>query len=171
MPVSRVLPGSEQGTSPLVGRYRPPATAYPTGLPADGRTKFPYGRHGLSFIGPEITVMIHHPYAYLYPVLWIDQRYFPATTFALCVLHRCPPPGPHSWPDVHFLAYHDCCASKNPAEDLWQFLRQPYLSNRVFETYEKIAEAAGEARNRLFNQPWRMISIGSRGWAHESQPL
>ena len=29
----------------------------------------------------------------------------------------------------------------NPTENIWQFLRQIYLSNRVFETWEAIVEA------------------------------
>ena len=33
----------------------------------------------------------------------------------------------------------------NPFENLWQFLRQTYLSNRVFETYKETVDAACEA--------------------------
>ena len=33
----------------------------------------------------------------------------------------------------------------NPVENLWQFLRQTYLSNRTFETYQDIFDAACEA--------------------------
>ena len=54
----------------------------------------------------------------------------------------------------------------NPVEHLWQFLRQTYLSNRVFETYEEILDAACEAWNHLIDQPWRIMSIGLRDWAH-----
>ena len=31
----------------------------------------------------------------------------------------------------------------NPAENVWQYLRQTYLSNRVFDSYEDIIDAAG----------------------------
>ncbi len=30
----------------------------------------------------------------------------------------------------------------NPVENIWQFLRANFLSNRVFETYEEIIDAA-----------------------------
>ena len=55
----------------------------------------------------------------------------------------------------------------NPAENIWQFLRQNHLSNRVFETYEDILDAACDAWNRLIDQPWRIMSIGMRDWAHK----
>ena len=54
----------------------------------------------------------------------------------------------------------------NPVENLWQFLRQTYLSNRTFETYQDILDAACEAWNRIIDQPWRITSIGLRDWAH-----
>ena len=59
----------------------------------------------------------------------------------------------------------------NPVENLWQFLRQTYLSNRVFETYEDILDAPCEAWNRLIDQPWRIMSIGLRDWAHNSHSI
>ncbi len=57
----------------------------------------------------------------------------------------------------------------NPVENIWQFLRQTYLSNRVFETHDDILDAACSAWNRLIDQPWRIMSIGLRDWAHNSQ--
>ena len=55
----------------------------------------------------------------------------------------------------------------NPAENIWQYLRQTYLSNRVFEGYDEIIDAACEAWNRLIDRPWKIMSIGLRKWAHE----
>ena len=52
-----------------------------------------------------------------------------------------------------------------------QYLRQSYLSNRVFETYQDILDAACEAWNRIIDQPWRIMSIGLRQWAHDGQSL
>jgi hypothetical protein len=48
-------------------------------------------------------------------------------------------------------------------------LRQNHLSNRVFETYEDILDAACDPWNRLIDQPWRIMSIGMRDWAHKGQ--
>lgn len=57
----------------------------------------------------------------------------------------------------------------NPAENLGQFLRQTYLSNRVFESYDDILDAAFEAWNRIIEEPWRILSVGLRIWAHKGQ--
>lgn len=54
----------------------------------------------------------------------------------------------------------------NPVENVWQYLRANYLSNRVFETYDDILEAGCEAWNRLINTPHIISSIGMRKWAH-----
>ena len=59
----------------------------------------------------------------------------------------------------------------NPVENLWQHLRQTYLSNRVFETYQDILDAACEAWNSIIDQPWKIMSIGLRQWAHNGQSL
>lgn len=57
----------------------------------------------------------------------------------------------------------------NPAENVWQYLRQTHLSNRVFETYDAILDAACDAWNRLIDQPDRIKSIGTREWACSGQ--
>ena len=53
----------------------------------------------------------------------------------------------------------------NPTENIWQYLRQTWLSNRIFPTYDDIIDAACEAWNRLLNNPAKITSIGRRGWA------
>jgi len=57
----------------------------------------------------------------------------------------------------------------NPVENIWQYLRSNYLSNRVFETYEDIIEAACKAWKRLIEKPDTITSIGMRTWAHAGQ--
>jgi len=54
----------------------------------------------------------------------------------------------------------------NPVENLWQFMRDNWLSNRVFTNYENIVDHCCESWNKLIDQPWRIMSIGRRGWAH-----
>ena len=41
----------------------------------------------------------------------------------------------------------------NPTENIWQYLRQTYLSNRVFEDHEAVVEASSSAWNRLSPTP------------------
>jgi transposase len=54
----------------------------------------------------------------------------------------------------------------NPVENIWQFLRDNWLSNRVFQSYENLVDHCCEAWNKLIDQPWRIMSIGLRQWAH-----
>ena len=51
-------------------------------------------------------------------------------------------------------------------ENIWQFIRDNWLSNRVFRTYDDIVEHCCHAWNKLTQQPWRIMSIGLREWAH-----
>jgi len=57
----------------------------------------------------------------------------------------------------------------NPVENIWQYLRQTWLSSRVFDTYEAIIEAACEAWRKLLAQPSTITSIGLRDWARIGQ--
>ena len=53
----------------------------------------------------------------------------------------------------------------NPAENIWQFMRQNWLSNRVFQSYDDILEHCCFTWNQLTSQPWKIMSIGTRDWA------
>ncbi len=57
----------------------------------------------------------------------------------------------------------------NPVENIWQYLRQNWLSNTVFENYGAIVDAACDAWRKLIAQPERITSIGMRHWAHIGQ--
>jgi len=52
-------------------------------------------------------------------------------------------------------------------ENIWQFMRDNWLSNHIFETYNEFADHCCDAWNKLISQPARIISIGRRQWAHE----
>ena len=53
----------------------------------------------------------------------------------------------------------------NPVENIWQFLRQNYLANRVFDTYDAIVNACCDAWNALTAAPDTIRSIATREWA------
>ncbi len=53
----------------------------------------------------------------------------------------------------------------NPVENIWQYIRDNRLSNRVFETCDDIVEASCEAWNKLIDTPRKIVSIGLRQWA------
>jgi transposase len=56
----------------------------------------------------------------------------------------------------------------NPVENVWQFMRDNWLSNRVFASYDDIVDHCCEAWNKLVDRPWTIMSIGMRDWAHRS---
>jgi putative transposase len=55
----------------------------------------------------------------------------------------------------------------NPTENTWQFMRDNWLSNRVFKSGDDIVDHCCNAWKKLVAQPWRIMSIGLRHWAHE----
>lgn len=57
----------------------------------------------------------------------------------------------------------------NPVENVWQYLRANWLSNRVFENYDAIIDAACEAWRNLIAIPDTITSIGLPEWAHIGQ--
>ena len=54
----------------------------------------------------------------------------------------------------------------NPVENIWQFMRDNWLSDRVFNSYDDILAHCCFAWNKLIDQPWRIMSIALRDWAH-----
>ena len=57
----------------------------------------------------------------------------------------------------------------NPTENIWQYMRQSYLSNRVFRDYDDVVEASSSAWNKLVAEQGRIASIGTRCWTAISQ--
>ena len=55
---------------------------------------------------------------------------------------------------------------EGPVENIRQFMRDNWLSNRIFTSYADILDHCCFAWNRLVDQPWRIMSIGLRRWPH-----
>jgi len=53
----------------------------------------------------------------------------------------------------------------NPVENVWQFMRENWLSNRIFTSYRDILDHCCYAWNTLIDQPWKIMSIARRDWA------
>lgn len=53
----------------------------------------------------------------------------------------------------------------NPVENVWQYLRQNWISNRVFDSYDDIIDAACSAWNNLIAEPTAIRDIATRNWA------
>ena len=69
-------------------------------------------------------------------------------------------------PNITIMALPPKCPELNPVENVWQFLRDNWLSNRVFKSYDDLVDHCCVAWNKLVNQPWLIMSIGLRQWAH-----
>src|SRR5438874_1978041 len=63
------------------------------------------------------------------------------------------------------------CPELNSAENIWQYLRQTYLSNRVFDSYTAILDACQSAWRKLLDEAGRIASIATREWAAIGQSL
>jgi transposase len=53
----------------------------------------------------------------------------------------------------------------NPQENIWQFMRANWLSNRVFKSFDDIVDHCCYAWNTLIDQPWKIMSVAHRDWA------
>ena len=55
-----------------------------------------------------------------------------------------------------------------PAENVWQYMRENWLSNRIFTSYTDVLDHCCYAWNKLIDRPWLIMSLGLRKWAHPS---
>jgi hypothetical protein len=69
-------------------------------------------------------------------------------------------------PNITLVPLPPKCPELNPVENIWQFMRDNWLSNRIFLSYQNILDHCCAAWNRLVDQPWTIMSIGLRQWAH-----
>ena len=69
-------------------------------------------------------------------------------------------------PNITLVPLPPKCPELNAMENAWQFMRDNWLSNRVFRSYGAILDHCGDAWSRFVDQPWRIMSIGLRDWAH-----
>ena len=68
-------------------------------------------------------------------------------------------------PNITLVPLPPKCRELNPMENVWQFMRDNWLSNRVFRSYEAIVDLCCDAWNRLMNTPERLASMTRRAWA------
>jgi hypothetical protein len=58
------------------------------------------------------------------------------------------------------------CPELNPMENIWQFIRDNWISDRIFNSYEAILDHCCFAWNKLIDMPSKIMSIGIRDWAY-----
>jgi hypothetical protein len=50
----------------------------------------------------------------------------------------------------------------NSQENIWQFMRQNWLLNRIFKSFDDIVDHCCHAWNTLIDQPWKIMSIAGQ---------
>jgi transposase len=68
-------------------------------------------------------------------------------------------------PNITIIALPSKSPELNPVENIWQFMRDDWLSSRVFKSCNNLVEHCCEAWNKLTDQPWRIMSVGMC-WAY-----
>jgi transposase len=58
------------------------------------------------------------------------------------------------------------CPEPNPAENIWKLIRDNWLFNRIFTSYEDILDHCYRAWNKLIAHPWRIMSISLEDSGH-----
>ena len=58
------------------------------------------------------------------------------------------------------------CPELNPQENIWQFMRDNWLSNRVFLNGEDLVGHCCNPWNKLETQTWRITSTRVRDWTN-----
>jgi transposase len=63
---------------------------------------------------------------------------------------------------IHLPSYSPEC---NPHENIWEYMKNNFLSNKVFSDFDHVMESCCEAWNKLCGEAGRIKSIGTREWA------
>jgi transposase len=69
------------------------------------------------------------------------------------------------WSNISIIALPAKCPELNSVENIWEFMRDNWLSNRIFTSHENIADHCCEAWNNHIDQPGHIMTIGRRKWA------
>ena len=92
----------------------------------------------------------------------------PAGRHAVLVLDRAAwhtTPKLPQFPNVSLLPLPAGSPELNPAEQVWQQLRDRHLANRCYDGYEQIVDACCDAWNAFTQIPGAIRSLCSRSWA------
>lgn len=66
--------------------------------------------------------------------------------------------------NIRFLFLPPYSPELNPVEQIWQYLKDKFLANRVFDSLEDIVDACCEAWNAFANNPALITSLTTRDW-------
>ena len=69
-------------------------------------------------------------------------------------------------PNITLLRLPPRAPELNPVKNVWQFLRDNWLSNTIFKSYDQIVELSCQAWNKFIEEPWTIMFIENCEWAH-----
>jgi transposase len=147
---------ARKGTRPRVVRQQQSESAYIFGAvcPQLGSAV------GLVMPHANTEAMSHH--------LQALSEAVPAGRHAVLVLDRAgwhTTPKLPQFPNVSLLLLPAGSPELNPAEQVWQQLRDRHLANRCYDGYEQIVDACCDAWNAFTQIPGAIRSLCSRSWA------
>jgi len=67
-------------------------------------------------------------------------------------------------PNITLVPLPPKCPELNPIENVWHYMRDNWLSNRIFDIYDDIVDHCCDAWKKLADRPWVIMSIGLRDW-------
>ena len=79
------------------------------------------------------------------------------------------PPAPRTRSSLPHPVAHNGIAHPRPTSltpNIREYMRENWISNRIFASYGDILDHCCEAWNKLTDRPWLIMSIGLRDWAH-----
>ena len=70
-------------------------------------------------------------------------------------------------PNITLIALPAKCPELNPQENIWQFMRENWLSNRVFKSFNDIVDPCCDAWNKLIDKPLLLTPLLQREFPSE----
>ncbi|MBB4861104.1 transposase [Novosphingobium chloroacetimidivorans] len=67
-------------------------------------------------------------------------------------------------PNITLMPLPPRCPELKPVKNVWQFMRDNWVSSAIFQSYDDIVDQCCFAWNKLVEQPWRIMSLGLRQW-------
>ena len=99
-------------------------------------------------------------------VLILDQAGWHTTAKLIVPENITLLPLPPRSPELNPPLTHASMRCRAAVENIWQYIRDNWLSNRVFKSYDDSVALCCEAWNNLIDRPWKIMSIGRRTWAY-----
>ena len=70
-------------------------------------------------------------------------------------------------PNITLIALPAKCPELNPQENIWQFMRENWLSNRVFKSFNDIVDRCCDAWNKFIDKPLLLTPLLQREFPSE----